>query len=46
MTGLVIGLVIGCAIAVLLVFCFVRSICKDKKVRRSHAHTLSSSSVF
>lgn len=31
MSGLVIGLVIGCAVAVLLVFCFIRSICKDKK---------------
>lgn len=33
MSGLIIGLVIGCAIAVLLVLFFIRSICKDKKVR-------------
>lgn len=34
MSALVIGLVVGLAVGALLIFCCVRSICREKKVRR------------
>lgn len=46
MSGLIIGLVIGCAIAMLLVLCFIRSICKDKNVRDTTTPSFFCASVI